>query len=123
MKTKSTYLFFISLFSLICAIGLVFYIATGIKNKTETIKTHYQQDFKNKNIELGGKIKKDAVTLTEEQIKVIAKECTLAHLAFFKSPFEQLSQQKIDGLNGAATEKLKMVTEYWKGMTTYIENI
>lgn len=67
MKTKTSYLFFISLFSLICAIGLVFYVATGIKNKTETIKTHYQQDFKNKNIELGGKIKKDAETLTEQQ--------------------------------------------------------
>jgi hypothetical protein len=65
----------------------------------------------------------DAVTLSPDQLKSIAKECTLAHLTFFKSPFEQISQQKMEGLNGAAVEKLKLVTEYWKGVSNYIENI
>lgn len=67
MKTKTRYLFFTALCTLVFSGALVFYVTTGITNKTETIKTHYQQDFKNKNIELGAKLKREAETLTGHQ--------------------------------------------------------
>jgi hypothetical protein len=67
MKTKAHYLFFTALCTLVFSGALVFYAITGITNKTEIIKTHYQQDFKNKNIELGVKSKREAETLANQQ--------------------------------------------------------
>ena len=52
MKTKTQYLFFISLLALMCMVALNFYAGAKIKYKTESIKEHYQQDFKNRNIEI-----------------------------------------------------------------------
>jgi homoserine trans-succinylase len=66
----------------------------------------------------------DAVTqITPETAKAIAKAVTLTHLKFFKSPLESIPKDKLEGMNGAAMEKLQMVVEYWKGITQYIENI
>jgi hypothetical protein len=66
----------------------------------------------------------DAVTqLKPEEVRAIAKACTKVHLTFFKSPLDNIPKEKLEGLNGAALEKLNMVADYWKGISVYIENL
>lgn len=63
----------------------------------------------------------DAVAeLSPNLNKDIAKACALVHIAPFKSPFEALPKEKLEGLNGAALERLGMVLEFWKGVETYL---
>jgi len=63
----------------------------------------------------------DAVTqLSPTLSKDIAKACALAHIKPFKSPFDSLPKEKLEGLNGAALERLGMVLEFWKGVETHL---
>lgn len=66
----------------------------------------------------------DAVTqVAPDLAKEIAKACAIAHIKPFKSPFEALPKEKLEGLNGAATERLQMVIEFWKGVETYLYSL
>jgi hypothetical protein len=65
----------------------------------------------------------DAVTQLSPTLgKEIAKACALAHIRPFKSPFESLPKEKLEGLNGAALERLGMVFEFWKGVEAYLQS-
>lgn len=94
MKTKTLYLFYISLFVLLCVGGLVFYTATGIKNKTETIKTYSQQDFKNKNSELGISLKREATNLMEQQSTIESVFLKQEEIIPFITRIESLAQEQ-----------------------------
>lgn len=66
----------------------------------------------------------DAVTqLSPNLSKELAKSCAIAHIKPFKSPFEALPKEKLEGLNGAATERLQLVLEFWKGVETYLQSM
>lgn len=71
MKTNTPYLFLVSLVTLLAVGGLVVYTSEQISIKTEAVKIYYAQDLKNKNIELGTKLKKDVsdIAVQEEIIK------------------------------------------------------
>jgi len=66
----------------------------------------------------------DAVTQVAPNLaKEIAKSCAITHIKPFKSPFDALPKEKLEGLNGAALERLQMVIEFWKGVETYIQSL
>lgn len=66
----------------------------------------------------------DAVTQVSPNLsKELAKTCALTHIKPFKSPFDAISKEKIEELNGAAAERLQLVLEFWKGVEIYIQSM
>lgn len=63
----------------------------------------------------------DAVTqVTPEMKKTLIKELCMAHVKPFIDP---LKGAPMEGLNGAALERLKLVKDFWEGVVTYVKNL
>jgi len=63
----------------------------------------------------------DEVTqVTPEMKSAIAKACALTHIKPFVNPLDKVPQ---DMLNGAALERLQMVTDFWAGVVKHINQM
>lgn len=63
----------------------------------------------------------DAVTqVTPEMKKALIKNLCMVHIKPFKDPLEQT---KLEGLNGAALERIKLIKDFWEGVVNYLKNM